>query len=195
MPSINLPPVEEIDVDDLASLPDDYRYELHGGNLVIMTPSTFWHKAMARRLLFMLYAADLEVFQDTGIRGDRPRDSRLPDLGVVRQLPPDVADYSNLPGSAYQLIVEIVSEGSANGEYTSKARWYAEQGIPEYWIVDRAPDRSHDDTQIHLHRLALTDGEPVYVRERTVLLSKLRRSGMQRPETRKGLIAGLALML
>src|ERR1044072_2648439 len=80
MTDINLPPIEDLDVDDLASLPKEHRYELHEGNLVIMTPSTYWHKVMARRLMLMLYAAGLEVLQDTGIRGDRPRDSRL--LGV-----------------------------------------------------------------------------------------------------------------
>jgi Uma2 family endonuclease len=173
MTNFNLPPIEDIDVDDLASLPEGYRYELHDGNLVIMTPSTFWHKAMARRLMLMLYAAGLEVFQDTGIRGDRPRDSRLPDLGVIVDLPAEMADYSTLPGSAYRMVVEIVSEKSANGEYTDKARWYAERGIPEYWIVDRTPERSHDDGVVHLHRLALSGAEPAYVRERSVRLSDL----------------------
>jgi Uma2 family endonuclease len=173
MTEIHLPPIEGIDVDDLASLPEGYRYELHGGNLVIMTPSTFWHKAMARRLLLMLYAAGLEVFQDTGVRGDRPRDSRLPDLGVVSALPPELADYSNLPGSAYRLVIEIVSENAGNGEYTEKARWYADRGIPEYWIVDRTAERSHDDGLVHLHHLTLAGDAPAYVRERSVLLSQL----------------------
>jgi len=34
--SINLPPIGDLDVDDLASLPEGYRYELHHGNLVIL---------------------------------------------------------------------------------------------------------------------------------------------------------------
>jgi len=171
--SLNLPPIEDLDVDDLASLPAGYRYELHDGNLVIRTPSTYWHKVMARRLMLMLYAAGLEVLQDTGIRGDRPRDSRLPDLGVVTALPADVADYSHLPGSAFRLVIEIVSENSANGEYSEKARWYAERGIPEYWIVDRTPERSHDDALVHLHRLTLSGDVPAYARERSVSLSSL----------------------
>ena len=50
MPSINLPPIEDLDVDDLAALPKEYRYELHNGSLVVMTPSTYWHKVMSRRL-------------------------------------------------------------------------------------------------------------------------------------------------
>jgi Uma2 family endonuclease len=173
MAGLHLPPIEDLDVDDLASLPKEYRYELHEGNLVVMTPSTYWHKVMARRLMFLLAAAGLEVLQDTGIRGDRPRDSRLPDLGVIDLLPPDLADYSNLPGSAFRMVIEIISESSPNGEYTEKARWYAAHGIPEYWVADRTPERSHDDALIHLHRLALTGDGPAYVRERTVRLSEL----------------------
>jgi Uma2 family endonuclease len=173
MNDFRLPPIETLDVDDLASLPKGYRYELHEGNLVVVTPSTFWHKAMAGRLYLMLHAAGLTVFQDPGVVGDRPRDSRLPDLGVVTVLPPDLADYSNLPGSAYQLVIEIVSENSANGEYTEKAHWYAERGIAEYWIVDRTPDRVHDDAVVHLHRLTLSGGAPAYERQRTVRLSEL----------------------
>jgi len=173
MTGLNLPPIEDLDVDDLASLPKEYRYELHDGSLVVMTPSTYWHKVMARRLMFLLAAAGLEVLQDTGIRGDRPRDSRLPDLGVVDSLPPEVADYSNLPGSAFRMVIEIVSESSPNGEYAEKARWYAERGIPEYWIVDRTPERSHDDALVHLHRLTLGGVGPAYARDRTVRLSEL----------------------
>ena len=173
MTGLMLPPIEDLDVDDLVSLPEGYRYELHEGNLVIMTPSTFWHKAMARRLLLMLHAVGANVFQDPGVRGDRPRDNRLPDVGVVTKLPPGLAAYSNLPGSAYSLVIEIVSEDSENGEYTDKAVWYAKRGIPEYWIVDQTPTRADDDAYVLMHRLTLSGGEPAYVRERTLLLSDL----------------------
>jgi Arc/MetJ family transcription regulator len=71
------------------------------------------------------------------------------------------------------LVVEIVVENSANGEYTEKARWYAERGIPEYWIVDRTPDRAQDESLVHLHRLTASGAIPGYVRERSVLLSEL----------------------
>jgi Uma2 family endonuclease len=182
VPSINLPPIEELDVDDLASLPEGYRYELHNGSLVVMTPSTYWHKVMARRLMLLLVAAGLEVLQDAGIRGDRPRDSRLPDLGVINKLPSEVADYSTLPVSAFGMVIEIVSQTSPTGEYAGKARWYAEHGIPEYWIVDRTPERSHDDAVVHLHRLALVGNVPAYVRERTVRLSELEAEYMAKRE-------------
>ena len=173
MTSLMLPPIEEIEVEDLGSLPEGYRYELHEGNLVIMTPSSFWHKVIARRLLLMLHAAGANVLQDPGVRGDAPRDNRLPDLGVVTKLPAGLAAYANLPGSAYRLVIEIVSEHSENGEYTDKAVWYAQRGIPEYWIVDQTSERSDDDAMVLIHRLTLSGGRPAYVRERTLRLSEL----------------------
>src|SRR5688572_2057714 len=97
---LNLSSIENLDVDDLISLPKGFRYELHNGNLVIMTPSTYWHKEMAARLTSMLRAAGFRAFQDAGVRGSRPRDLRLPDVGVVVHMPPGSVDYSNLPPSA-----------------------------------------------------------------------------------------------
>jgi len=173
MTGINLPPIEDLDVEDLLTLPEGYRYELHGGNLVIMTPSTFWHKEIVTRLLVMLRAAGMRAFPDPGVRGDRPRDNRLPDLGVIDALPPGLASYSNLPGSAYRLVVEVVSESSPNGEYTDKMAWYADRGIPEYWIVDQTPDRADDDALVLFHRLISSESKHAYVCERSMLLSNL----------------------
>lgn len=174
MTELDMSLLEDLDVEDLLSLPKGFRYELHGGNLVIMTPSTFWHKYTTRRLLLMLHAAGLDAYQDPGVRGNRPRDCRLPDLGVLAgPLPSGKLTYSNLPGDAYQIVIEVVSRNSENGEYTHKANWFASCGIPEYWIVDETSDRDENDAVVLMHRLALSGDAPTYVRERTVLLSDL----------------------
>jgi Uma2 family endonuclease len=171
----NWPPIGDLDVEDLLTLPEGYRYELHAGNLVIMTPSTFWHKEIVWRLQSMLRAVGLQAFADPGVLGDRPRDNRLPDIGVVKKMPADevMTSCSNLPGSAYLLVAEVVSENSPNGEYTDKMAWYAERGIPEYWIVDQAPDRPGDDAIVLIHRLSHSGDKPAYTRERELLLSEL----------------------
>ena len=70
-------------------------------------------------------------------------------------------------------MAEIVSEDSPNGEYTDKMAWYAERGIPVYWIVDQAPEYQDDDALVLIHRLATSDGKPAYVWERSLLLSEL----------------------
>ena len=175
MTGFNWPSIEDLDVEDLLSLPKGYRYELHEGNLVIMTPSTFWHKEMTRRLLFMLHAAGLNAFHDPGVLGDRPRDNRLPDVGVVKELPAGKpkTSYSNLPGSAYLLVVEVVSENSLNGEYTDKLDWYAQRGIPQYWIVDQAPGRPDGDALVQIYRLKSLDRWYAYVCERSLLMTQL----------------------
>jgi len=87
--------------------------------------------------------------------------------------PAYVADYSYLPGSAFQLVIEIVSDETAKGDYGDKARWYAECGIPEYWIVDRTLDRAPRDGLVHLHRLRVSGGVAAYERERTVRVAEL----------------------
>jgi Uma2 family endonuclease len=172
-PLLPLSALEDLDVEDLVHLPRGHRYELHEGNLVIMTPASFWHRIVARRIERLLSAAGAEVFHDPGVRGHRPRDCRLPDVGVVTSLPPNVADYAYLPGSAYRLVVEVVSENSLNGEYTHKAVWYAEQGIPEYWIVERDSERSHDDATVIIQRLTGDADDPACTHERTLRLSEL----------------------
>ncbi len=172
-PSLSLPAIEGLDVEDLVQLPRGYRYELHGGNLVIMTPASYWHKDMAGRIYAMLLVARARVFLDPGVRGCRPRDCRLPDVGVVAALPPNTPDYSNLPGSALSLVVEVVSEKSPNGDYTHKAAWYAEQGIPEYWIVERDAERSYDDATVIIQRLTGDGDESAYTHVRTLRLTEL----------------------
>ena len=69
---------EDLDVDDLTALPEGYRYELHEGDLVVLTPSTFWRKEIVWRLLAMLRAVGLKAFADPGVLGDRPRDNPFP---------------------------------------------------------------------------------------------------------------------
>ena len=174
MTSLNLPPIESLDVEDLLSLPEGYRYELREGNLVIMRPSTFWHKAMARRI---------SPACCTRPASTRSRILECSEIGRgIAAFPISVsstscrrgmASYSNLPGSAYRLVVEIVSENSLNGEYTDKMDWYARRGIPEYWIVDQAPGRADDDALVQVYRLQQSDGMHAYALERRLLLSEL----------------------
>ena len=175
MTEFSLPRIEDLDVDDLALLPKQYRYELRAGNLVIMTSSTYWHKVVARRILLMLHATGENVLQDPGVLGDRPRDNRLPDLGVIVHLPPKMASYSNLPGSAFSLVIEIVSE-PGNRKYIDNMIWYARRDIPEYWTVEQTGDLADCDALVHRHRLV----PPAYLRESSLLLTELEAEYAQR---------------
>lgn len=167
---LDLSLIESLDVEDLLTLPKGFRYELHDGNLVIMSPATYWHKEVAARFVQMLRAAGSVALQDPGVRGERPRDCRLPDFGVLHAMPPNRRKLSNLPGSAFLMVGEVVSENTPNGEFYEKMRWYAEQGIPEYWIAEETPEGDDEDALVHLHRLLPGDG---YKLERSLLLSEL----------------------
>jgi hypothetical protein len=70
--NLNLPPIEDIDVEDLPTLPGGYGYELHEGDFVIMTPSTFSHRDITARQPDMLLAVGLRAYQAPGVLGDRP---------------------------------------------------------------------------------------------------------------------------
>ncbi|GIE33206.1 hypothetical protein Ait01nite_062510 [Actinoplanes italicus] len=124
--------------------------------------------------MFILFAAGLDVLQDCGVKGVRPRDLRLPDLGVlVQPSPGEPASYSYLPPSAYAMVIEIVSKNSPNGEFLEKKLWYAEHGIPEYWIVEETPDRSDEDGVITILRLDESSDKPDYLEVRSLLVSEL----------------------
>jgi len=126
--------------------------------------STFWHKEVDCRLQLMLHAAGADVFHRAGMHGDEISDYREPDLGVVAERPPDLANCVSLPAVAFSLVVEILPEDEAGD-------WYARQGIPAYWIVDQASDR--DEVDAHVQILRLKPGQAEYVPERSLLLSEL----------------------
>jgi len=51
--------------------------------------------------------------------------------------------------------------------------WYADRGIPEYWIADLTPDGSDDDAVVLIHRLVPSGAKQAYNFERSLLLSEL----------------------
>ncbi|MGH9121783.1 MAG: Uma2 family endonuclease [Acidimicrobiales bacterium] len=115
-------------------MPDDgRRYELLGG-AIVMTPSPeVAHQRASRRLQNLLEAAKstIEVFA-APLDLDLPGGHRVqPDLVMVakgrtgRRLTPPV-----------ELVVEIVSPGSAVNDRVTKLDVYATAGIPHYWIID-----------------------------------------------------------
>jgi Uma2 family endonuclease len=125
--------------EDYLKTPDDERYELIQGEL-IMTPSPIpKHQRISRELEFEILkfvkANDLgEVF-------DAPCDVYLDDENVVQ---PDILFISkerlNIIGekniqSAPDLVIEIISENTAYRDFVQKKKLYARFGVKEYWIV------------------------------------------------------------
>lgn len=125
--------------EDYLKTPDDKRYELIEGEL-LMTPSPIpQHQRISRDLEFELLrfvkANNLgEVF-------DAPCDVYLDDENVVQ---PDILFISkerlniigekNIKGSP-DLVIEIISESSAYRDMVQKKKLYAKFGVKEYWVV------------------------------------------------------------
>lgn len=123
----------------------DDRYELERGELILMTPPTWIHLAIAK---FLERAFDQEIerlslpweaFREPGQQTEE-NSSRLPDVSVV----PFEAIAQSLDQTAILtvpaiLIVEVVSESTATRDYREKVAEYQAKGIAEYWIADPDP--------------------------------------------------------
>ncbi len=125
--------------EDYLKTPDDVRYELIEGDL-LMTPSPVTkHQRILRKIGFML---EQHVTQnDLGEIFLAPYDVYFDDQNVVQ---PDILFISrerlnligekNMQGSP-DLVIEILSESTAYRDLIQKKRLYARFCVKEYWIV------------------------------------------------------------
>lgn len=125
--------------EDYLKTPDDVRYELIQGDL-LMTPSPVTkHQRILRKIGFIL---EQHVTQnDLGEIFLAPYDVYFDDENVVQ---PDILFISrerlNLIGEKNMqgppdLVIEILSESTAYRDLIQKKKLYARYGVKEYWIV------------------------------------------------------------
>jgi len=60
----------------------------------------------------------------------------MPDLQLLSGDTFAAADDAGLASGRPELVVEVVSPSSRRYDRVVKLRWYAQLGVPEYWIVD-----------------------------------------------------------
>ena len=125
---------------DYRNTPDDKRYELLDGDLVMAPAPGTAHQRALRKLTILL---GLTV-ERTGV-GEvfiAPCDVVLSDTDVVQ---PDLLFVSNERAhiitdeniqGAPDLVVEILSPSTAERDQTFKRSLYAKHGVKEYWLVD-----------------------------------------------------------
>jgi Uma2 family endonuclease len=125
---------------DYQLLPDDKRYEILDGDLVVVPSPNTEHQ----EILGSLYSALLiHVRQyQLGRVFCAPYDVVLSDENVVQ---PDIVFVSNerkgiigtenIQGTP-DLVVEILSPGTRSRDLEVKRKIYAKYGVREYWIVD-----------------------------------------------------------
>ena len=125
-------------VDDLAGLPEGYRYEIFDGSLIVSPHADVPHGGVVNRLHRVLNRqapADLLVGGTFGV--SRQNTSYfVPDLLVV----PDAALRKGgkaLHPADVLLVVEVLSPGNAGRDLVVKRHEYALAGIPRYWVVDQ----------------------------------------------------------
>ncbi len=135
-----IPLKESYTYEDYAKLPEGAPYQLIGGELV-MTPSpTPYHQEISRKLAFKivsfleknnlgtLYYAPLDVFLSDG-------DVYQPDIIFISRKRLEIIGKKKIEG-APDIVIEVLSPGTAYYDLRKKYRAYQEYGVREYWIVD-----------------------------------------------------------
>ena len=167
---IRIPP--DLSADDLEGFPDEgFRYELHEGNLVIMSPTKQWHYRVGWRLVRYFDNMGRHAGGEVGIKFAR-HDVRTADVAVFHG-PADLNVAFYQP-SEIALAVQVVSPSSEIEDRVTKPWVYAHAGIPEFWRVEQIGDT--DDATIYQFVLERSpDGEPVYRQAGQTTLSELEK--------------------
>ena len=126
--------------EDYLNTPDDERYELLDGELIMAPSPNELHQIVAGRL-----GAKLLLFVEQRVLGQvfrAPYDVKLSDTNVVQ---PDVLFVSNersgvrTPDNiqgAPDLVVEVQSPSTAQRDWNDKRSLYAQHGVTEYWLIN-----------------------------------------------------------
>ena len=138
---------------DLLAMPEDgRRYEIHGGELVVVPSPMPCHQIAAVELVTLLHEYQRK---SGGIALAAPLDIVFDEYDVVQ---PDVVFFRAarrhlvqpyvVTRAAPDLAVEVLSPSTAAIDRGRKMQMFARYGVPEYWVVD--PVR----LQVEVHVLA-----------------------------------------
>lgn len=128
--------------EDYLLLPEDSRYEVVDGVLLLTPAPTPYHQTVAMRLGFLVHA-----FVESNRLGQifiAPCDVVLSRFDVLQ---PDIFFIStgrlSIIGEKHisdapDLVVEVLSPSTADRDQVAKAGQYAKFGVAEMWIVDPA---------------------------------------------------------
>ncbi len=126
--------------EDYRNTPDDIRYELHDGELIVVPAPNMAHQGISTTLLRLIDT--LVYLRKLGKVFHAPRDVVFSDTEVVQ---PDLIFVSNERShiltennirGAPELIIEILSPSTAGRDRTFKRTLYERHGVKEYWMVD-----------------------------------------------------------
>ncbi|WP_306215365.1 Uma2 family endonuclease [Actinoplanes sp. RD1] len=163
---------DDLTVDDVASLPEDLRYELLDGRLVLLPIPFPMHNWIARQVAQALdrNASDEAFVNIETSVAIGTRSELRPDAAVIRL---EGADRSPVLARDVLVVVEVVSRSSVLHDRRFKAKVYADAGIPLYWVLDPlgeqvtltvhvlGPDGVYQSDGHHVGRVALEQPWPV----------------------------------
>ena len=126
---------------DLLAMPEDgRRYEIHGGELVVVPSALPCHQIAVIELVTLLREYGR---RSGGIALAAPLDLVLDEHNVVQ---PDVVFFREerrhlvqpyaVTRAAPDIAVEVLSPSTASVDRGRKMRMFARYGVPEFWIVD-----------------------------------------------------------
>ena len=130
-----------LNYEDYCLLPNNgKRYEIVDGELFV-TPSPWQrHQLVLANLLY--YLTDFVKKRDLGKVYPAPFDVVFseydvvePDVVYVSKAHASVVTEKNIQG-APDLVVEVLSDGTARIDRTTKLKLYARNGVAEYWVID-----------------------------------------------------------
>jgi Uma2 family endonuclease len=127
--------------EDYCLLPNDgKRYEIIEGELFVTPAPQTPHQKVVTRLT--RYLSSFAEDNDLGVVIVSPYDVVLsrfdvvePDLLFVSKGRLDILTEKNAQGPP-DLVVEVLSESTAEMDRTTKLKLYAKHGVAEYWIID-----------------------------------------------------------
>lgn len=138
--SQNSPATTRLTYEDYLKTPDDERYELLDGALIVPPPPNTAHQSVQAELGWRMARFIRErglghlFFAPTDVVLSRT-DVVQPDLLFISSERVDIITPANIQG-APDLIVEIRSESTAERDESFKRQLYANFGVKEYWLVD-----------------------------------------------------------
>ena len=126
--------------EDYCNAPEDKRYELHDGDLVLVPSPKEQHQDsvgslfvaitlfVRERMLGRVYIAPFDIVFSN-------HDVVQPDVMFVSNDRLDIITPDNIQG-APDLVIEVLSPSTAHRDRTFKRALYARHGISEFWLVD-----------------------------------------------------------
>ena len=126
--------------EDYAKTPDDVRYQLIDGELILSPSPTFYHQVISANMFVQLH--QWVVSNGTGNVVCAPMDVYFtetnllqPDILFISEERMHIVEDRYVRG-APDLVVEILSPSTSRLDLGAKMGLYALHGVPHYWIAD-----------------------------------------------------------